>query len=258
MAGSKLRSVRLVDVAPTMAYVLGQRMPMIDGRPIAEVKDWVCERVVLLIVDSLGYNLYRTLEPFLPHMRVLARNGLLLKAESVANSTTPSIASMLTGLLPQNHRVYNTKEASESDIISILELASSQKIRTAVVMEETGAKTFENFVDVMYGVPRTLNALEFDRQICVRSLEALAADPKMLVTYFIGIDKIAHQGGGMNYIRAIAMAIDDHLGSIIGASPCRTLIIVCGDHPIHAGKLKDVLDTNHVALILGNKSTTLD
>lgn len=246
----KQRRFRLVDVAPTMARVLGLEMPLADGRPI-EIEGWGCHSVVLLIVDSLGYELYRVLEGDLPNMRALARDGLLLKAESVATSTTPAIASILTGLLPHNHGVYDTKAASESNIRSLMETASMKGVSTAVVMEEMGARTFEGFVRVVKGVPGGLSALVFDQEVRKGALEALATAPRVLVAHFIGIDRVAHQGGDMEAIKNVATAIDDHVGAVAKASRPRTLIIVCGDHPLHAGELKDAFDSNQVALMLG-------
>lgn len=190
------RSIKLVDVAPTMARALGVKTPPIDGRPIRGVEGWDCDRVALAIVDSLGYGLYRSLELCLPNMRSMATEGLLLEAEAVAPSTTPAIASILTGLLPQNHGISTTSQASESEIRSLLEWAGSEGVRSAVVMEEEGARTFQGFVEIVLGVPRSLSAPDFDRQILARSLEALEGDPSVLVAHFVGIDRAAHRGGG--------------------------------------------------------------
>lgn len=244
------RSIKLVDVAPTMARVLGVRTPPIDGKAIDDVEGWGCDRVVLAIVDSLGYGLYKDLEPDLPNMRSMAEEGLLLKAECVAPSTTPAIASILTGLMPQNHGIRNTGQASESKIRSLLEWASSENVRSAVVMEEEGARTFEGLVKVVMAVPKSLDVRDFDREILARSLAALEADPRLLVAHFIGIDRIAHRGGGIDKIREAAYAIDGHLGGLAAATPRRTMMIVCGDHPLHAGVLKGVFDSKEVALIL--------
>jgi predicted AlkP superfamily pyrophosphatase or phosphodiesterase len=249
------RSIMLIDVAPTMARVLGVKTPAIDGRPIDEVKGWGCDRVVLAIVDSLGYGLYKALEPDLPKMRSMAEEGLLLKAECVAPSTTPAIASILTGLMPKNHGISNTSQASESEIRSLLEWASSENVRSAVVMEEEGARTFEGFVNMVMGVPKSLSVRDFDREILAQSLAALNTDPRLLVSHFVGIDRIAHLGGGIDEIRAAAYAIDGHLEYLAAAIPGRTMVVVCGDHPLHAGVLKGVFDSKHVALILWKKET---
>ena len=246
-------SIKLVDVAPTMARVLGARTPPIDGRPIDGVEGWGCERVVLAIVDSLGYGLYRFLETFLPNMRGMAEEGLLLAAEAVAASTTPAIASILTGLLPENHGIGSTRQASESEIRSLLEWASFEGVRSAGVMEEEGARTFEGFVEAALGVPRGLSVRDFDREILARSLEALDADPRVLVSHFIGIDRVAHQGGGIDEVREAASDVDDHIGDIAAAVPEESMMIICGDHPIHAGELQGVFDSSSVALILGKR-----
>jgi len=248
-----MRSIKLIDVAPTMARALRVRTPPIDGVPIDEVEGWECDRVVLAIVDSLGYGLYKAMEPDLPKIRSMAEEGLLLKAEGVAPSTTPAIASILTGLMPQNHGISNTTQASESEIRSLLEWASSENVRSAVVMEEGGARTFEGFVKMVMGVPKSLNARDFDREILARALAALKRRPKLLVAHFIGIDRIAHRGGGIDEIREAASAIDGHLGELAAAIPSGTLMIVCGDHPLHAGLLKGVFDSKDVALILWKK-----
>ncbi len=247
------RSIRLIDVAPTMARVLGVKTPFIDGVPIDEVEGWECDRVVLAIVDSLGYGLYKALEPDLPKMRSMAKEGLLLKAECVAPSTTPAIASILTGLMPHNHGISNTRQASESEIRSFLEWANSEKVRSSVVMEEEGARTFEGFVSMVMGVPKSLGVRDFDREILTLSLASLGTDPRLLVAHFVGIDRIAHQGGGVDEIRDAASAVDGHLGDLAAAIPERTMIVVCGDHPLHAGKLKGVFDSKHVALIFWKK-----
>jgi len=55
------RPVRLIDLAPTMARVLGVKTPPLDGTFIDLVEGWGCDRVLLAIVDSLGYGLYRAL-----------------------------------------------------------------------------------------------------------------------------------------------------------------------------------------------------
>ncbi|HII06092.1 MAG TPA: alkaline phosphatase family protein, partial [Methanotrichaceae archaeon] len=229
------------------------RTPPIDGRPIDEVVGWGCDRVVLVIVDSLGYGLYKALEQNLPKIRSMAGGGLLLKAECVAPSTTPAIASILTGLMPHNHGISNTGEASESEIRSLLEWASSENVISAVVMEEEGARTFEGFVSMVEGVPKSLSVRDFDREILAHSLAALETDPRLLVAHFIGIDRIAHLGGGIDDVREAASAIDGHLGDLAAAIPRRTMMLVCGDHPLHAGELKGVFDSKHVALILWKK-----
>jgi hypothetical protein len=52
-----------VDIAPTIAHTLGISIPEPDGRLIEDVKGWRCRNVILVIIDSLGYDFYRWLNP---------------------------------------------------------------------------------------------------------------------------------------------------------------------------------------------------
>ena len=255
--GAMPRSINLIDLAPTMARVLGVKTPPLDGTAIDLVEGWGCDRVILGIVDSLGYGLYRALEPDLPVMRSMAEEGLILRAESVASSTTPAIASILTGLTPENHGITNTAQACESKIRSLLEWASFDEVPSAVVMEEEGARTFEGFVDLVMGVPKSREGGDFDREVLARSLQALKMDPRLLVGHYVGIDRIAHLGGGIEEIREAASEIDGHLGVLASAIPAGSMMIVCGDHPLHAGGLKDVFDSKDVAAIFWRKGRPL-
>jgi len=49
-------------------------------------------------------------------------------------------------------------------------------------------------IEFIGAVPSTLSPPDFDKEICRLSLEALSYIPRLLVSYFIGIDKAAHKG----------------------------------------------------------------
>ncbi|MDD1757786.1 MAG: hypothetical protein LUQ22_03535 [Methanotrichaceae archaeon] len=72
-----MRLISQVDIAPTIAHMLGISIPEPDGRPIEEVEGWRCQNAVLAIVDSLGYDLYRWLESELKNISGLAKHGLV-------------------------------------------------------------------------------------------------------------------------------------------------------------------------------------
>ena len=87
-----------VDIAPTIAHILGISIPEADGRLIEDVEIWRCQNVILVIIDSLGYDLYRWLEPELKNIPLLSNHGLVLRAKAVTNHTSPAIASILRTL----------------------------------------------------------------------------------------------------------------------------------------------------------------
>ncbi len=251
-----MKNVSQVDIAPTVARALGIKMPGLDGEPIEEVESWDCQNVVLVIIDSFGYDLYRMLEPDLRFISELASHGILIGAEAVSNHTSPAIASILSGLLPEHHNIYNTESAKRSKIMSFPEIASSSGLRSAVIMEKNGAEIYEGLIDIIGGVPDSLSPSDFDREICRLSLDALAIEPRLMVSYFIGIDKTTHLGLGLDEIKDAALSIDHYVGEIAGAVAPGTMMILCGDHPIHAGRFKRRHGPYRVALILWKKQTS--
>lgn len=245
-----MRQVSQVDIAPTIARVLGITIPEVDGRPIRGVEGWNCRNVVLIIVDSLGYDLYLRLEPDLKNIPALARSGLLLRAKAVSTHTSSSIASILSGLLPKHHGIFDKMSAKKSGMPSIPDVASSWGLRSAVVMEKEGAEVYRDKIEFTAGIPDSLSPEDFDRESCRQSLEALSMKPRLLVSYFIGMDKTVHMGLGLRDIRSVATSIDRCVCEIASATQAETMVILCGDHPVHAGKLKRTQGPNYVALIL--------
>ncbi len=245
-----MRNPSLLDVAPTAARVLGITLPQSDGRAIEAVEGWGCRNVVLVIVDSLGYNLYRWLDPHLKNIPALAKRGMVLKAEAVASHTTPAIATILSGLLPERHGIFDKQGAKESSLLSIPEIASASGLKSAVIMEKNGAEVYMGLIEIICGIPDNLDPKDFDRQACCHALEALSKKPRLLVSYFIGIDKASHMGLGPEEIREVAIDIDRCVGELVKAADAGTLFIVCGDHPVHAGILKRTGRPCSVALIL--------
>ena len=246
-----MRRISQVDIAPTIAHLLGFDIPKPDGKPIDEVESWECKHAFLVIVDSLGYDLYKWLEPELKSIPALANRGLAIRAQSVSNHTSPAIASILSGLLPEHHGIYDTESAKRSPLLSVPEIASTAGMKSAVVMEKGGAEVYEGLIEFIGAVPRTLSPPDFDREICRLSLEALAIRPRLLVSYFIGLDKAAHNGLRSDGFREAAMVIDKYMGEMAVASQPGTMVFVVGDHPVHAGKFKKAHDPYCVALIIG-------
>jgi predicted AlkP superfamily pyrophosphatase or phosphodiesterase len=180
----------------------------------------------------------------------MAGEGHLLRAEAVSNRTTPAIATLLSGLLPEHHGILDKAGAKESTTLSIPEIAAASGIRSAVIMEQNGAEVYQGLIEISQGIPDDIPPEEFDRRACGLTLEALSREPGLLVSYFIGIDKAVHLGQGLGEIREAALRIDRCIGEIASAADERTLFIICGDHPVHAGKLLRSSAPYCVAMIL--------
>ena len=110
----------LIDVAPTIASILHVSLPKTDGVPIPaivrDLNDY--NKLILIIVDGLGLNLYEIFKHYFNF------NGMVIGCKGVSMHTTPAIATILTGLYPHNHGVFETRHAYTSDPISVVELAS--------------------------------------------------------------------------------------------------------------------------------------
>ena len=103
-----------------IASILHVSLPKTDGVPIPaivrDLNDY--NKLILIIVDGLGLNLYEIFKHYFNF------NGMVIGCKGVSMHTTPAIATILTGLYPHNHGVFETRHAYTSDPISVVELAS--------------------------------------------------------------------------------------------------------------------------------------
>lgn len=239
-----------LDIAPTAARLLGVRLPSSDGQAIDLVDGWGCRNAAIIIVDSLGYDLLAYMLPRMENAAQLIDDGLFLRARAVSNHTTPAIASILSGLLPEHHEIFDKAGAKTSSILSLPEIASAAGLKSAVIMETNGAEVYEGLIQIIHGISDRIPPEEFDREACQLTVQSLREKPRLLVSYFIGIDKSVHLGLEWTGIRNAALHIDRCLGEIARAADEKTLLMICGDHPIHAGPLKRSFEPYCVALIL--------
>ncbi|MDD2755267.1 MAG: alkaline phosphatase family protein [Methanothrix sp.] len=239
-----------LDIAPTAAHILGLQLPKPDGHPIDLALAWGCKNVAIIIIDSLGYDLLRWLLPSLENMRELSTVGHLFRITAVSNHTTPAIASILSGLLPEHHEIFDKAGAKESRILSLPEIAAISGQSCAVIMEQNGADVYQGLVEMVHGISDRIPPQDFDREACRMTCLALQERPRLLVSYFIGIDKSVHLGQGKEGIKKAALLIDRCIGEIVRAADEETLFIICGDHPVHAGPLKRTRGPYCVAMIM--------
>ena len=236
----------LVDIAPAIAELIGVPLPGADGvvRPALCDPMRRCSRVVLIIVDSLGYSTYRRLKPSMPSVSV---KGTLLRCEAVSDHTTPAIASILSGCYPETHRVFTTADVLTSSIKSVLERAEECGVRTAVVIEADGAAAMKTKIKHSEGVPDSRDIIAYDAAIKEHAIDLLKHEPILMALHFRAIDRYAHEGRSFDDLAFAAESIDQHIAEICGHTLADSCVIVCGDHPFH-GKL--IGDDRDVAVII--------
>ena len=238
-----------MDIAPTISELLDIPMVPPDGKIIPTIIEYAsicgCQKVVLIIVDSLGYSLYQYFSEsggIFQNVRQLAESGMVLQCKSTADHTTPAIASIFTGYYPTNHHIYATddiyrereKDSANPKIQTILEWAHAAGRKSAVVIESHGADTFLDRVGEVFEVPDSQDIIEYDSNITDAAVQALESKPDILAVHLRAIDRYAHRAHTWEELRYAAGTVDTNIGRIVENAGKGTLFMICGDHPIHA------------------------
>ncbi|NWG09458.1 MAG: hypothetical protein HXX80_04010 [Nitrososphaerales archaeon] len=219
-----------IDIAPTIANVL--KIPFqSDGRPVKGIVAYGegCNQILLVVIDAFGYSQYLKSKRFFQNIWKMGCGGRLYRCKANADKTTPAIASILCGRKPEVHKIYNTGDVYKSYIKSILEIASEQGIRSAVVMEEEGALTFGGRIDIVKPVKDREDIIEFDGIVKEATIESIKEDAHLIVTHLRALDKLG-------YTLEAIKSVDKNVLEIAKAYETNGLIMLCGDHPPHESK----------------------
>lgn len=244
----KVYKCSTIDIAPTISRLLNIPMVPPTGRPIPEIeiyaKEKDCKKVVIVIVDSLGYYLYIRFSPIMKNLREFAEKGLVFKCKSYATITSPAIASIFTGYVPEEHNIYSTadiyieraKDSENPRLKSIMEWAYRAGMKAAAVIESEGAESFRGRIEDFYGVPNSEDILDYDRQITEYSVSALRKKPDILALHLRTLDRFSHRAESWAEMKKAAKAVDENLGEIFSNAEKGTIFFICGDHTVHGGE----------------------
>ena len=244
----KILECNTIDIAPTISRLL--KIPMVPptGRPIPEVESYAkergCKRAVIIVVDSLGYSLYNYFSPIMKNLSNIAEKGLLFRCKSPATITSPAIASIFTGYLPEEHNIYSTadiytertKDSENPRLKSIMEWAYRAGMKASAVIESEGAESFRGRIKDFYGVPNSEDILDYDLQITNYAVRALKEKPDILAVHLRALDRFSHRAESWKELKKAAKAVDENLGEIFRNAEEGTIFFICGDHAIHGGK----------------------
>ena len=228
-----------LDIAPTIASIYGVSIRC-DGKVLSEAyRRFRGLKTILVIVDSLGYSEYLRYRGLLGELDAISRRGILYRCLACSGQTTPAIATILTGLSPERHRIYRTGDAYTSEIRSLPEILSERGFSSGVVMEEYGAGAFIGRIDAVRPIPRDLGIQEFDSKTTIETIGLVRDGVEFIVAHLRVLDRLGYTGE--------ALALLDGCIARIRAEAAKNsyILVVCGDHPPHnsAGR--------HVALIFG-------
>jgi hypothetical protein len=180
----------------------------------------------LIIIDSFGYSQYVESKRFFHNISNIVSDGRFYMCKANANKTTPAIASILCGKKHQVHKIYNTSDVYKSCLKSILEVASEEGIKSAIVMEEEGAMTFKGRIDIIKSVKDREDIIEFDDIVKDATIEAIREDCQLIITHLRALDDLG-------YTPKAISSVDENVSEIAKACITNSLIILCGDHPPH-------------------------
>lgn len=234
------REVEQIDIAPSIALIHG--IPLVcDGKPIYEIARYAhgCKRVLLVIVDSLGFEEYVKNKHRFPFLASMERQGCIFKCLSYSHLTTPSIASILCGLRPEKHNIMRTEDAYVRKVKCLPEVAYEVGLRVVVVMEEYGALSFQDLVTSVKPIADVPNVLEFDEISCYSAIKALRElDPNLLIVHLRSLDVLG-------FTSKATLHVDKFLRALAENSPSESVFFVVGDHPPHHRA-----DEKHVTLVV--------
>ena len=224
--------VTQLDIAPTIAKIYNLDYHC-EGKVINEVVNkYKGYKVILLIIDALGFSQLLNNLKYFTSIDLLIRKGLFYKCLIYARYTTPAIATILCGRKPEIHRIYKTGDVYKTYITSIPEYLYDHGFKTTVIMEAEGALTFTNKVYKVIPVSNRDNIIEFDDEIINALLKIYVENIDLIVAHIRTLDKYG-------YNRNIILNLDEKLNMVFNQYADR-LLIICGDHPPHNSKDKYV------------------
>lgn len=217
------------DIAPTLAKILGLSYNVPSGKSIGVEEEFIGEKVLLAIVDSLDWLIYTKFgRPILENICVGSLHEF--KVSSTVDKTSPSIATVLTGLDPGEHKIFSTEDARHSGILNLPEFVERNGLRSTVIMEEGGANTFLKSLNQVTAVKDTGDVDAFDRKIL--SGVSRATDRfEFIVCHLRTIDEYLHQVRSLEEIRESLEKILNIVVEI--ARTGNFLLVITGDHKAH-------------------------
>ena len=233
-----MQYISLLQIAPTLAEFFGITL-ITRASPVERILEFAYSRnpippvVVLVVIDSLDFQFYSSCVTELEVLHeFVERDGLLFECETVSNHTTPAIASILTGLLPESHRIITSEDVGKSKINSILEMLADQGTPTAAVLETMGTKPLLGRISYVFAVDDREDIIEYHELIKTHTISALQKpEVRLVFAHLRAIDRFSHRGWDLRVaakvtnenMRAIAEAVSDRNG----------MLLICGDHKMH-------------------------
>jgi hypothetical protein len=249
-----MHTLSLLHIAPTVAAFFGISLTS-RVQPVEQILTIMHARhpdiVVVVVIDSLDFQLYSAFSTELVMLRELVnRNGLLFACETVSTTTTPAIASILTGLEPGAHGIITGEDVGTSKVNSILELLEDAGKPTAAILETDGTKPLLGRISYVFPVDDREDIREYDELITRHTVSVLnKREVKFAFAHLRTIDRFAHRGWDL---RVAAQITNENMVEIATAVGERNgMLFICGDHRAHLKERQTSHGKATVPLIVG-------
>jgi predicted AlkP superfamily pyrophosphatase or phosphodiesterase len=201
------------------------------------------ERVVLMLVDGLGWNQFQKYSEHMPTLSGFAGSHITTVAPS---TTATALTSLTTGLAPGEHGLLGYRLDMGDTVMNVLRwgdentdlrrryppelvqtcppfLGLSVPVMSKGELEGSGF-TQAHLAGVKHKGWRAASSIP----VLVR--QALAAGEDFVYVYYDGVDKIAHERGFGDFYNAELRAVDALIADVLSELPADTVLVVTADH----------------------------
>ena len=228
----------LTGIIPGCLLGTPGRRPNWFPQPLQEA-----ERVVLLVIDGLGYEQLQRHAHIAPNLMSLIGGSIT----TIAPSTTASaLTSLVTGASPAEHGIVGYRMDMGDSIMNSLRWWSDTRDLRKVHPPAT-VQPIPPFVGMtipvvsraeLEGSAFTEAHLRGSRPCGWRAASSIVAQcanlissgEKFVYAYYDGIDKIAHERGFGAYYNSEIAATDWLVGSLLNTLPSGTTLAITADH----------------------------
>jgi hypothetical protein len=228
----------LTGIIPGCLLGTSGRRPQWFPQPLQQA-----ERIVLLVIDGLGYEQLQRHAHLAPNLMSLVGGSIT----TIAPSTTASaLTSLVTGASPAEHGIVGYRMDMGDSIMNSLRWWSDTRDLRKVHPPAT-VQPIPPFVGMtipvvsraeLEGSAFTEAHLRGSRpcgwraasSIVAQCAQLIASGEKFVYAYYDGIDKIAHERGFGEYYDAEIAATDWLVGALLNTLPSGTTLTITADH----------------------------
>lgn len=197
------------------------------------------ERVVVLLLDGLGWNQLQDRLTLVPNLAAMSSARLTTVAPS---TTTTALTSLMTGVASARHGIVGYEFMTPFGVLNSVRWAIggvdarevfSPSVQDQPIPASLSVVTQESFRGTAFTDVHLRQAPLFgyrDRRGFPQKLSQALETAPVVYAYYVGIDAIAHETGLGGKYEAELQVADQLVADLVAAVPPRTAFFVTSDH----------------------------